>query len=57
MMKSRKDFDVIIVGADIAGVSLLFALSCFSNVRNIALLEKEKYMARGNSYFEYIVKH
>jgi L-2-hydroxyglutarate oxidase LhgO len=56
-MKSRKDFDVIIVGADIAGVSLLFALSCFSNVRNIALLEKEKYMARGNSYFEYIVKH
>ncbi|MDP3917500.1 MAG: FAD-dependent oxidoreductase [Nanoarchaeota archaeon] len=42
-------FDVIIIGGGISGTSLAYVLSKYTNVKNIALLEKYKKLAQVNS--------
>jgi len=46
----KRHYDLAIVGAGVTGTSLFYALSRFSNIRSIALLEKNNGVALVNSH-------
>lgn len=43
-------YDVVIIGAGVCGTSLLYALSNYTNIKNIALIEKNSTVALVNSH-------
>ncbi len=49
MNPNEQEYDVIIVGGGIIGTSLLYALSNYTNIGRIALLEKYSQLAQVNS--------
>jgi malate dehydrogenase (quinone) len=50
MVSEQRTYDVAIIGAGISGTSLLYVLSNYSNVENIAIIEKNQEIALVNSY-------
>ena len=48
-MRSSPEFDVVIVGGGIVGSALLYVLSNYTNIKKIALVEKESTIAKMNS--------
>jgi malate dehydrogenase (quinone) len=44
-----KEYEVVIIGGGVTGTSLLYTLSNFTNIKSLALIEKEKNIARINS--------
>ncbi|MDJ0648703.1 MAG: FAD-dependent oxidoreductase [Xenococcaceae cyanobacterium MO_188.B19] len=47
---TQKTYEVVIVGAGVCGTSLLYTLSKYTNVKNIAIIEKESAVALINSH-------
>jgi len=48
-VENRETYDVLIVGGGISGAALFYALSHYTDMRNIALLEKYDALATLNS--------
>ncbi|MEK6859735.1 MAG: FAD-dependent oxidoreductase [Nanoarchaeota archaeon] len=46
----NKKYEIIIIGGGVAGTSLLYVLSNYTNIKNIALIEKCKNLGQVNSY-------
>lgn len=49
MVKNQDIYDVVVVGGGVCGTSLLYSLSQYTNVENIALIEKNEAVAQVNS--------
>ncbi len=47
--EKQNTYDVVIVGGGVCGTALLYSLSCYTNVRKIALIEKNAEVALVNS--------
>ncbi len=47
---TQKTYEVVIIGAGVCGTSLLYTLSKYTNVKNIAIIEKESAVALINSH-------
>ena len=50
MQNSQDTYEVVIIGAGVCGTALLYTLSKYTNVNNIALIEKEPKVALVNSH-------
>lgn len=50
MSKKSQQYDVIIIGGGVSGSALLYALSRYSDLKNICLIEKESDVALINSH-------
>ncbi len=47
---TQKTYEVVIIGAGVCGTSLLYTLSKYTNIKNIAIIEKESEVALINSH-------
>lgn len=47
---TQKTYEVVIIGAGVCGTSLLYTLSKYTNIQNIAIIEKESAVALINSH-------
>jgi malate dehydrogenase (quinone) len=47
---NQQSYDIVIIGGGVCGTALLYTLSKYTNVNNIALIEKESDVALVNSY-------
>ncbi|HEF3580332.1 TPA: FAD-dependent oxidoreductase, partial [Campylobacter jejuni] len=46
---SQQEFDVLVIGAGISGAALFYELARYTNIKNIALIEKYNTAATLNS--------
>ena len=54
-MMTEKHYEVIVVGGGISGAALLYELARYTDIKNIALVEKYEGLATLNSSYRFMI--